>query len=64
MLAAIERGRIPAIDFLNGEICNRGRALGIATPVNDATRAMVWSIARGREKSGTPALFALAAQVN
>jgi len=64
MLAAIERGRKPAIDFLNGEICDRGRALGVATPVNDTVRALVWSIARGESKSSMATLLALAAQVN
>ncbi len=60
MLAAIERGRTPAVDFLNGEICDRGRAHGISTPVNDAARAFVWSIARGERRSGFDALRSLA----
>src|SRR5207244_5202612 len=34
MLAAIERGRTPAIDFLNGEVATRGAKHGIATPFN------------------------------
>lgn len=34
MLAALERGREPEIDMLNGEIVRRGAALGIPTPVN------------------------------
>ncbi len=61
MLAAIERGRVPAVDFLNGEVCDRGRARGVATPVNDRARALVWSIARGERKSSLEALHALAA---
>jgi len=32
MLAAIERGRKPAIDFLNGEVVTRGKAKVVATP--------------------------------
>jgi 2-dehydropantoate 2-reductase len=60
MLAAIERGRTPAVDFLNGEICDRGRAHGVPTPVNDAARAFVWSIARGARTSGLDALRDLA----
>ncbi|HET9990108.1 MAG TPA: 2-dehydropantoate 2-reductase, partial [Kofleriaceae bacterium] len=32
MLAAIERGRTPAIDFLNGEVVSRGKIHGLATP--------------------------------
>ncbi len=47
MLAAIERGRVPAIDFLNGEVARHGRRLGVATPVNDAIVATVWAIAKG-----------------
>ena len=35
MLVALERGRTPEIDFLNGEIVRQGRALGVPTPVND-----------------------------
>src|SRR6185503_14124132 len=34
MLAAIERGRPPAVDFLNGEVVTRGKTHGIATPIN------------------------------
>lgn len=51
MLAAIERGRTPAIDFLNGEIVARGRAHAIATPVNARIVETVWSIARGQARS-------------
>ncbi|HEY1955411.1 MAG TPA: 2-dehydropantoate 2-reductase [Polyangiaceae bacterium] len=56
MLAAIERGRVPAVEFLNGEVCERGRALGVATPANDAARAFVWAVARGERTSGMEAL--------
>src|SRR6185312_14727667 len=45
MLAAIERGRPPAIEFLNGEIIERGRTLGIPTPINAAVREQVLAIA-------------------
>ena len=47
MLAAIERQRTPAIDFLNGEIVTRGKPHGIATPINARIVDTVWSIARG-----------------
>lgn len=60
MLAAIERGRTPAVDFLNGEVVDRGREHGIATPVNEAARAMVWSIAKGEHKSSVDTLRELA----
>jgi len=59
MLAAIERGRIPAVDFLNGEVCTRGRVVSVPTPVNDAARAFVWSIARGERTSSLDSLRSL-----
>lgn len=49
MLAAIERGRPPAVEFLNGEVVSRGATLGIATPVNAKIREMVLAIAKGTE---------------
>lgn len=51
MLAAIERGRTPAIDFLNGEIVTLGAKHGIATPVNKRIVETVWAIAKGEQKS-------------
>ncbi len=51
MLAAIERGRPPAIDFLNGEIVSRGQAAGVPTPINARIVATVWAIARGEVAS-------------
>ncbi len=51
MLSAIERGRPPAVDFLNGEVVTRGEALGIATPINAAIRDEVWRIANGKSTS-------------
>ena len=56
MLAAIERGRTPAIDFLNGEIVTRGKAHGIATPWNQRIVETVWEIARGTTKSSRETL--------
>jgi 2-dehydropantoate 2-reductase len=52
MLAAIERGRPPAVDFLNGEVITRGAALGIPTPINSAIRDQVFEIARGKATPG------------
>jgi 2-dehydropantoate 2-reductase len=46
MLSAIERGREPAVDFLNGEVASRGAELGIATPINAAIRDHIRAIAR------------------
>jgi 2-dehydropantoate 2-reductase len=47
MLAAIERGREPAVDFLNGEVVTRGLQLGIPTPINARVRTLIHAIARG-----------------
>jgi 2-dehydropantoate 2-reductase len=51
MLAAIERGRTPAIGFLNGEVVARGAKHGVATPVNQRIVDAVWAIAKGEAKS-------------
>ncbi|MBK7583714.1 MAG: 2-dehydropantoate 2-reductase [Myxococcales bacterium] len=59
MLAAIERGRPPAVDFLNGEVIARSERHGIETPVNTAARDWVWSIARGERKASQATLRAL-----
>ncbi len=59
MLAAIERGRPPAVDFLNGEIVQRGQRVGVPTPVNQAAQATVWAIARGETPATHDALRAL-----
>ncbi len=56
MLAAIERKRTPAIDFLNGEVVSRGAKHGIPTPVNQRMTEMVWAIARGEVKSSRETL--------
>jgi len=51
MLAAIERGRIPAVDFLNGEVVDRAALHGLAAPINRRVVELVHGIAAGREKS-------------
>jgi len=56
MLAAIERGRTPAIDFLNGEVVARGLIHKIPTPYNARVCETVWRIARGEIKSSREAL--------
>jgi 2-dehydropantoate 2-reductase len=48
MLRAIEGGNPPAVDYLNGEIIERGRRLGVPTPINAQARDLVWAIARGQ----------------
>jgi 2-dehydropantoate 2-reductase len=52
MLSAIERGRTPAVDFLNGEIVDHAKEHGLKVPVNKAMRDMVWAIAEGKKKPG------------
>lgn len=47
MLAAIERGRRPPIDFLNGEIVRRATRLEIPAPVNRALVDLVERVAAG-----------------
>jgi 2-dehydropantoate 2-reductase len=46
MLAAIERGRPPAIDFLNGEVVARGATHRIPTPVNAEATRLVHALAQ------------------
>ena len=60
MLYAIERGRPPEIDFLNGEVVRRGELLGVRTPVN---RALVETVNLLANKGGehAPSLAALRA---
>ncbi len=47
MLSAIERGRVPAIDFLNGEVVTHAARHGLAVPVNAAVVDIVHRLARG-----------------
>lgn len=56
MLAAIERGRTPAIDFLNGEVVTRGKQHGVPTPANERIVETVWDIANGRARSSRETL--------
>jgi 2-dehydropantoate 2-reductase len=60
MLAAIERGRTPAVDFLNGEVIDRARVLGMPAPFNTRAREMVWDIAGGKKKPSFELLRELA----
>jgi 2-dehydropantoate 2-reductase len=52
MLSAIERGRTPAVDFLNGEVVDRARERGLRVPVNTIVRDTVWAIAAGKKRPG------------
>ncbi len=51
MLAALERGDPPAVDFLNGEIVQYGKQHGIATPINAEVVSLIWQISRGEKRS-------------
>lgn len=51
MLSALERGRPPAVDFLNGEVVTRAQKHGFAAPVNEAVQKTVHAIARGEARS-------------
>ena len=57
MLAAIERGRTPAIDFLNGEVEARARLHGMDVPVNALVVDLVHAIARGERKPSRELLY-------
>ncbi|MGQ0504224.1 MAG: ketopantoate reductase family protein [Myxococcaceae bacterium] len=59
MLAGIERGREPPVDFLNGEIVERGARHHIATPVNAAVQALIHGIFAKRHRSALETLRAL-----
>jgi 2-dehydropantoate 2-reductase len=59
MLAAIERGRVPAVEFLNGEVVRRGAEVGVPTPVNAAIRDFVLAIASGQRASSRASLIEL-----
>ncbi|MDP3278161.1 MAG: 2-dehydropantoate 2-reductase [Deltaproteobacteria bacterium] len=63
MLAAIERGRPPAVDFLNGEVVVRGERCGVPTPVNKAATARVHALARREAAPGYAQIEALARDV-
>jgi 2-dehydropantoate 2-reductase len=56
MLLAIERGREPAVDFLNGEVVRRGDELGVAVPLNRRVQDCIGAIWR-RERRPALALL-------
>ncbi len=53
MLAALERGRTPPVDFINGEIVTRAEIHGFDTPVNRVATQFVHELAAGTR---TPAM--------
>ncbi len=56
MLLAIERGREPAIDFLNGEVVWRAQQLGRCVPLNQRVAETVRAIAQRTVRPGVPLL--------
>jgi 2-dehydropantoate 2-reductase len=62
MLAAIERGREPAVDFLNGEVVHRAAPFGMSVPLNRRIREIVHDIARSERRPGIPLLRRLYAE--
>ena len=52
MLAAIERGREPAVDYLNGEVVRHGATLSLLTPLNHRVQETIHAIAAGELHSG------------
>jgi 2-dehydropantoate 2-reductase len=56
MLAAIERGREPPVDFLNGEVVQRGKAHGIPSPVNERLLEAVHAMSRRELAPGVETL--------
>lgn len=52
MLSAIERGRRPAVDYLNGEVVSLGDKHGIKVPVNAMLQRTIHRIADGELRSG------------
>jgi 2-dehydropantoate 2-reductase len=56
MLIAIERGREPAVDYLNGEVVRRAADSGILTPLNRRVQQLIHGIARKVHRPGVPLL--------
>jgi 2-dehydropantoate 2-reductase len=59
MLAAIERSRPAAVDFLNGEVVERAERRGLSVPVNRAAVEIVHEIAAGQRRSSWQELHGL-----
>lgn len=57
MAVAIERGRKPEIDWLNGEIVRRGAQHGVPTPLNRELVSLVHDIVAKRAHPGLDTLY-------
>ncbi len=62
MLAAIERGREPPVDFLNGEVVRRGKIHSLPVPVNERLLEAVHAMSRRELTPGVETLRHLHAQ--
>ena len=65
MLRALERGRKPPVEFLNGEIVERGAVHGIPTPINLAVMEMIEELSQGKREpnfEGIEELYARTSQ--
>ncbi len=62
MLAALERGQVPPVDFLNGEVTTRADAHGLATPINRALVERIHSLASTARRPAHAELAALYAE--
>ena len=63
MLSAIERGRVPAVDFLNGEVVDHAERHGVPVPVNARLRDEVWRLSKGQAKPSIDHLGAIAREL-
>lgn len=59
MLSALERGRTPPVDYLNGEVVTRGLTHQIKTPINAALQAEVHALSKSGRKPSLAGLRAL-----
>lgn len=63
MLIALERGRTPEIDFLNGEVVRQGAERGVPTPVNARLVEAVHSLMRKEASSSISLLRSIYEEV-
>lgn len=64
MAVAIERGRQPEIDWLNGEIVRRGAQHGVPTPLNRELVSLVHDIVAKRARPGLETLYGVYLRLN
>lgn len=62
MLAAIERGKMPPVAFINGEVVRHGSEAGVATPLNARVCDTVLAVWRGEVRPSLHLLRALYAE--